>query len=149
MAGTKGDRSMSMNVGNCPRCGKLYVKGIHEYCPDCVRDIENQYSKCYKYLRENRKTTLQELSEATGVSVKQITKFIREGRISIANNPNMFYECEMCGSSIREGTMCEPCRLKLLKDARSMFKDDRKKKDPLQPDSHVSFKIQDRLQERR
>jgi flagellar operon protein (TIGR03826 family) len=149
MAGIKGDRSMSLNVGNCSRCGKLYVKGMHEYCPDCVRDIENQYTKCYKYLRENRKTTLRELSEATGVSVKQITKFIREGRISIADNPNMFYECEMCGISIREGTMCESCRQKLLKDARNMLKDGQKKKEPLQPDTRGSFKIKDRLEERR
>lgn len=140
---------MSLNVTNCPKCGKIMVKGIHDLCPNCIREIEQQYDKCLKYLRENHKTTLIELSEATGVSVNMITRFIREGRISIANAPNMNYGCEVCGTSIREGAMCESCRQKLLKDANNLAEDAQRKQEQLKQENKISFNIKDRLTDRR
>jgi flagellar operon protein (TIGR03826 family) len=138
-----------MNVSNCPRCGKIFVKGIHDICPNCVRDIENQYEKCLKYLKENRRCTLQELSEATEVSVNQITKFIREGRISIAGNPNMSYSCELCGGPIRSGAMCDNCRANLLKDANQLRDEEARRRAQQQSENRVSFNIKDRLHDRR
>lgn len=106
-----------MNLDNCPRCGKLYAKNFKNLCSDCIRDIEAEYAKCKTYLREHKGTHMQQLSDATGVSVRQITKFIREGRISIENNPEMMYPCEVCGvTMLREGNMCESCRTRLTRD---------------------------------
>lgn len=105
-----------MNVDNCPRCGRLYVKNIMELCQPCIKELENQYFICAEYLRKNRGTNIQELSDATEISIKEITRFIREGRISIANAPNMMLPCEVCGTLIREGHMCDSCRSRLSKD---------------------------------
>ncbi|AWB46240.1 flagellar protein [Paenibacillus sp. CAA11] len=120
-----------MNLDNCPRCGKLYAKNFKELCGNCIKDIELEYEKCKKYLRDQKGATIVELSEATEVSVKQITKFIKEGRISIANNPNMMYPCEVCGVLIREGTMCDGCRTRLTREllAASQEDDGHRKKD--------------------
>ncbi|RCX19086.1 flagellar operon protein (TIGR03826 family) [Fontibacillus phaseoli] len=107
---------MEMNLGNCPRCGKLFAKNFRDICPACMKDIELEYEKCLKYLREEKTATIQEVSAATEVSIRQITKFIREGRISIANNPNMMYPCEVCGVLIRDGNMCDNCRGRLTRD---------------------------------
>lgn len=103
-------------MNNCPRCGKLFIMNVRGICQNCIKEIELEYECCVKHIRENKGTHLHELSEATGVSVKQITAFIREGRISIANAPNMTYPCEVCGISIREGHMCDSCRTRLTKD---------------------------------
>lgn len=105
-----------MNLGNCPRCGKLYTLNLRELCSDCMKVIEKEYEKCATYLREQKGATIHEVSEATEVSVRQITKFIREGRISIANAPNMAYPCEVCGTLIRESNMCESCRTRLTRE---------------------------------
>ncbi|MFB5759875.1 TIGR03826 family flagellar region protein [Paenibacillus medicaginis] len=105
-----------MNIDNCPRCGKLYAVNIRELCLNCIKDIEREYEVCVQHLRDNRGSNIQELSEATEVSVKQITKFIREGRISVMNAPNMMYPCEVCGTLIREGHMCDSCRTRLTKE---------------------------------
>ncbi|OWR26855.1 flagellar protein [Saccharibacillus sp. O23] len=105
-----------MNLANCPRCGKVFVMNFKGICTNCMKDIEAEYEACVKYLRENRGADMQELSDETGVTVRQITTFIREGRISIANAPNMSYSCEVCGTHIREGNMCESCRSKLTGD---------------------------------
>ncbi|MCY9696118.1 TIGR03826 family flagellar region protein [Paenibacillus alginolyticus] len=138
-----------MNVANCPRCGKIFVKGFNEVCPNCVKDLEQQYEKCLKYLRENKGTTINDLSEATGVAVKQITKFIRDGRISIMHAPNMSYPCEVCGTLIRENTICESCRLKLSKDVRNNNEDEQRREDQRKRESKVTYNIQDRLKEKR
>ncbi|MGO4275795.1 TIGR03826 family flagellar region protein [Paenibacillus sp. TAF58] len=140
---------MSMNVANCPRCGKIFVKGFAEVCPNCVKDLEQQYEKCLKYLRENKGVTINDLSEATGVAVKQITKFIRDGRISILHAPNMSYPCEVCGTLIRENTICESCRLKLVKDVRNNAEDERRSQERLSQENKVTFNIQDRLKDKR
>ncbi|QDY84430.1 flagellar protein [Paenibacillus polymyxa] len=105
-----------MNLDNCPRCGKLFIKNVRGICQNCIKEIEIEYERCVKHIRENKGVHMHELSEATGVSVKQITTFIREGRISIANAPNMTYPCEVCGIPIREGHMCDSCRTRLTKD---------------------------------
>lgn len=118
-----------MNIANCPSCGKVYMKNPQGMCANCLREIEEQFLKCSKYLRDNRGTTLVELSEATSVSIRQITKFIREGRISIANTPNMSYACETCGEPIREGTICENCRGKLAREVGHLYEDEKRKKE--------------------
>jgi flagellar operon protein (TIGR03826 family) len=139
---------MGMNVANCPRCGKIFVKGFAEVCPNCLKDLEQQYDKCLKYLRANKGTNINDLSEATDVSVKQITKFIREGRISIVHAPNMAYPCEVCGTLIRENTLCEPCRMKLVKDVRNTAEDGRRNEELKRQEGKISFKIHERLKDR-
>lgn len=139
---------MSLNVGNCSRCGRIYVKGgIYDVCPNCLKEIEQQYEKCLKYLRDNKGATIIELSEATEVSIRQITKFIREGRISIMNAPNMSYPCEVCGTLIRDNNMCDSCRSKLVKDVNHVNEDEKRRQSQLSANK-TTYNIQDRLKER-
>lgn len=105
-----------MNLDNCPRCGRLFAKGIRNVCQNCFREVEQQYEKCADYLRKNKGASIVELSEAVDVSIRQITKFVREGRISLMDAPNLSYPCEVCGTLIREGHICDSCRKRLEKD---------------------------------
>jgi flagellar operon protein (TIGR03826 family) len=143
-----GGFGMALNVDNCPRCGKVYVINAQRLCHNCIKDIEQQYEKCVKYLRDNRSCTLQELSDATDVPIKQISKFIREGRISIKDNPNMSIDCEVCGAPIREGIMCESCRSRFVKEADKLAEDGQRKQQAQEKYEGMSFKIKDRLQDR-
>lgn len=136
---------MGLNVDNCPRCGKIYVKNYKDVCPSCIKEIEKQYETCYHYLRENRKANLQELHEATEVPYKQIIRFIKEGRISIHNMPNMSYPCEVCGTMIREHTMCDSCRRRLVKDIQHTLAEEKENEDK---EAGMGFNIQDRLKNR-
>jgi len=118
-----------MNLDNCPRCGKLFAKNFRDVCPSCMRDIDKEYELCANFLREFRGSIITEVSDATGVSIKQITKFIREGRISIMNAPNMSYPCESCGTLIRDNQLCDNCRQRIEKDKKQMFQDISRKED--------------------
>lgn len=98
-------------LANCSRCDTLFVQVVRDICPKCNQEVEQEYEKCARFLRkrENRGSNIHVVSEETGVSVKQITKFIKEGRISIEGNPNLGYPCEVCGFMIRTGNMCDSC----------------------------------------
>mgnify|MGYP001054468678 CR=1 FL=1 len=105
-------------LANCSRCDALFVQVVRDICPKCYQEVEKEYELCVKFLRkrENRGATIQQLSEGTGVSVKQITRFIKEGRISIEGNPNLGYPCERCGATIRKGNFCPSCMRSLKHD---------------------------------
>jgi flagellar operon protein (TIGR03826 family) len=140
---------MSMNVANCPKCGKVYVKNIlHDICPACVKAIDMQCEACIKYLKEHRGITLEALSEATEVPQSLIIKFMREGRISVMGNQNISYPCEVCGTSIRDKNICDSCRQKLKRDVRNTMEDHRRVENQRIQDNKVSFKISDRLNDR-
>ncbi|GBK65070.1 flagellar protein [Paenibacillus macerans] len=102
----------------------MFANNFRDICPSCIKEIEEEYEKCLDYLREEKLATIQEVHEATGVSIRQITKFIKEGRISVANNPNMMYPCEVCGVLIRQGNMCDSCRTRLTRDLTAATRDD-------------------------
>jgi flagellar operon protein (TIGR03826 family) len=140
---------MAMNVANCPKCGRVYVKNLmHDICQACVKEIDTQCETCIKYLRENRGISLAALSEATEVPQSLIIKFLREGRISVMGNRSISYPCEVCGEGIREKNMCDSCRQKLKKDVRNTMEDHRRIEDQKRVDNNASFKISDRLKDR-
>ncbi|MBU8905984.1 TIGR03826 family flagellar region protein [Desertibacillus haloalkaliphilus] len=106
------------NLENCPKCGKLFVKGIRTVCNDCHKEVEKMFETVYQFIRrrENRAATMEEVVEATGVSEQQISRFIREGRLQLAQFPNITYPCDSCGKRIREGRICSSCQSNLGKD---------------------------------
>lgn len=122
----------SMNrLDNCPRCGRLYIRYQQPLCPQCVEKREQDFSRCRVYLRENPDTKMKELSEATGVSVRDIIQFIIEGRLILTKeNPNMFYHCERCKKPIRKGRLCSNCEQRLTKEVNELVQKDQKQ-DPL------------------
>ncbi|USG65333.1 flagellar protein [Brevibacillus ruminantium] len=105
-------------LSNCTRCDALFVQTVRDICPKCHQAVEKEYEECARYLRkrENRGANIYQVSEATGVSVKQITKFIKEGRISVEGSPSLGYPCESCGTLIRSGNLCESCVRSLQHD---------------------------------
>jgi flagellar operon protein (TIGR03826 family) len=118
-------------LDNCPKCGKLFVKGVRDVCSSCYTLEEEEYRIVSGYLRdrENRKATIYDASEDTGVSIKLITKFIRQGRISLEGLPNMGFPCESCGQLIAKGTMCAACRGKLESDVKQLIGQEQKRQD--------------------
>ncbi|MHA0856230.1 flagellar protein [Paenibacillus sp. CMAA1364] len=113
-----------MNLINCPKCGKLFTMTFRDICSDCTKKIEAEYQLCSDHLRVNRGISMTELSEVTGVTVRQITKFIREGRISVIDAPNLSYPCEVCATAfIQEGNMCASCRQRLTKEMNQSARD--------------------------
>ncbi len=118
-----------MNLKNCPRCGKLFSDdGVHKICPACRQEEEENFNKVKEYLWDNPNSTIDRVSEETGVNRKTIVKFVREERLlseglTIAGGVT----CERCGALITHGRFCEKCRDELVGGFSKESKDREKK----------------------
>lgn len=105
-----------MNVGNCPECGKLYAKSTLNMCMDCYRIEEENQAKVAEYVRDNPKSTVEVIHEATGISEKTIFRMVKSGRF--VDIGSISYPCQQCGAQIHEGRICGNCNAKFLKQLR-------------------------------
>ena len=104
-----------MNIGNCPECGKLYVKTAAGTCPDCYQLEEEQQAVVAEYVRDHPKSSVDEIHEATGVKEKTIFRMIKSGRFV---DSMIAYPCEMCGQAISEGRFCQKCNQNLIQQVK-------------------------------
>lgn len=95
----------------CEKCGGVMVfKGVGEYkCEECGYLDYDDYGKVRNYIEKNHGATSAQVAEATGVSQKSIRGMLKEGRLEITANSNVFLKCEICGEKIRYGRFCKKC----------------------------------------
>lgn len=55
------------------------------------------------------------MSEAMNIPAKQIKRWIREERLSFADDSPVGIECEGCGTMIKTGRYCPVCKEKFAK----------------------------------
>ena len=103
---------------NCPNCDQLFVKiNFQDVCQACYKEEEKIFEMVYQYIRkkENRTATIAQVVEDTEVDEDLLIKFIRTGRLKLAQFPNLGYKCEKCSVIIREGKLCASCINQLRK----------------------------------
>jgi len=101
----------SGQLDNCIICGRLFLKDHTDSCLDCYREIEHNLNLVADFLEidQNRYATIEEVSEFTNVSVKQIAEFLRDGLIFSEDYPNLGYRCAHCGKLIKRQLLCNEC----------------------------------------
>lgn len=117
---------------NCPNCNQLFVKNsIRDLCDSCYKEELSQFDQVYDYIRkrENRTATMIQVVNATGVSEELIYKFIRTGRLRIAQFPNLGYPCQKCGTLIKDGKLCSNCKDDLTNQLTQLEKEKSLKKE--------------------
>ncbi|MGZ4033033.1 MAG: TIGR03826 family flagellar region protein [Tumebacillaceae bacterium] len=112
-----------MGLANCKHCGRLYNQAHRDICPVCIKEEDDQFIIIRNYLKDHRGASVSEVSEATEVETLTIIKFIREGRLSAFDNPNLNFPCEACSTPIVEGRFCKPCKDRLKNDLSSTKKE--------------------------
>lgn len=96
---------------NCVRCGKIFAYTYNPICNKCLEEDEEEFKLVKEYLYENPGAIIPEVSDATGVSVEKIMRFLRDERLEInSENSNLVLECESCGRPIKSGRFCEECK---------------------------------------
>lgn len=113
-----------MDVRNCRSCGKLfnYISGA-PICSACAKVIEDKFSDVKEYLYNHPGAGIQQISEEFEVSVGQIQKWIREERLSFAEDSLVGIECESCGANIKTGRFCKVCKDKLATNLSNIYKE--------------------------
>lgn len=103
-----------MALQNCNKCGKLIGETPSGFCDTCKVD-DPSYSNLHKvkdFLYDNPNSTMIAVSEATGVTVAEIAKFIREGAIvemsMVSSDSNG--KCS-CGKPVEgNARLCPDCK---------------------------------------
>lgn len=118
-----------MEVKNCRGCGRLfnYVSGGYFLCAACMEELEQKFIKVKKYIRENPKATMQQISEENEVTTQQIQRWIREDRLAFSDDSPIGIDCEACGCTIKSGRFCNMCKDVMMKNLNSMYKRTEKK----------------------
>ncbi|MGI2328512.1 hypothetical protein [Planococcus sp. YIM B11945] len=70
----------------------------------------------------NRYATTEDVSKFTGVSLKRIADFIRDGRVYAEDYPNLGYECAHCGKLIKRQVLCTDCYTQFSDDVNKALK---------------------------
>lgn len=104
-----------METKACERCGALfkYVGFGDEVCPLCAETVKREFESVKAYLNEHGAKNMYEISIATGVDQKVISRYLRQGRLEIPAGSDVFIKCEMCGAEIRSGRFCMKCGMRL------------------------------------
>lgn len=111
-----------MEVRNCKGCGRLfnYLSGP-PLCPTCVAELDAKFDDVKEYVYNHPGAGVQEVSEEMGVSVQQIKQWIREERLSFAEDSMIGLECEGCGAMVKTGRFCKACKDKLAKGFSDLY----------------------------
>ena len=94
----------------------VYAYGEMYECPKCGDKEYTDFGKIREYLETHGPQNAVTITDATGVSVKTIQKFLYQGRIEIPDGSDSYIKCQMCGADIRYGRFCPDCMAKLNKE---------------------------------
>ena len=113
-----------MEVKVCRGCKKMfqYITGP-VLCPRCKQLEEEMFLKVKDYLRENPGSNMYEVNQATGVSAAHIEKFLRQGRLEVAEGSPIALTCERCGKKIVTGKYCNECKNEMTNELNEVKKD--------------------------
>jgi len=116
-----------MNVKNCPVCGKMYVVSNSSGMCDVCREAEEAgFMEIKEFIEKNNSATMGEISDATGVSVKRILGYVREGRLMATPTMSNEIACKSCNGPVISGNFCEDCTLKLNRGIQNLYSENEK-----------------------
>jgi len=119
---------IQLKVEHCPLCGRVYQKNLRNMCASCTHEFDSQLASIEHFMIRNRRATMAELCLATSIQEKAIVKYMKLGKISVSQYPNLTYACDYCQSPIQSGTMCTGCKMRLNADIRRMKEDEERNK---------------------
>lgn len=118
-----------MEVRNCKQCGRLYnyIGGSYRnLCPGCIAQLEDKFQIVKEYIEENKNATMQMISEDCEVGTRQLEQWIREERLTFAEDSPIGIACENCGNMIKSGRFCEECKTSMATKFGNMYPEQKK-----------------------
>jgi len=102
-----------MNIRQCAFCTKPFQSIGRKICPECSAKADQDFFTVRDYLYENKRASIDEVAEETGVSVQTIKHLLKEGRFELIDASGVLLNCEACRKPIKAGRMCKPCKEKV------------------------------------
>ena len=104
---------MAPKATNCQDCGKLFLNiGTGKYCPECMQKHEKQMDEIASYVRDNPRSSVDEICAALDVKKSLVLSMLQSGRLEEIDI-NVKYPCAACGKKISHGRYCKACGKKI------------------------------------
>ncbi len=119
-----------MQVKSCRECKNLFqhIDG-KAVCPKCLKRHEEILNTIKEYLYENKNATFKMLHEELNIPLRLIEEFVREGRLEISKGSPLCVTCDICGTRITSGKMCDDCRNEMLGEVSKVGKESKPQKE--------------------
>jgi len=112
---------MNMEIANCARCKKVFTRMSGPLCEACEKEEEEIFQSVKKYVIENPLASVETVVTETGVSLKKIQKYLREGRLMMSDGLGGALQCEGCGKPIQRGRYCDTCVIHINQQVKDEF----------------------------
>lgn len=134
-----------MSIRNCKRCGKIYqYDGVHKICNNCRIQLEKDFEKVKEFLKENPNSSINIVSEETGVEKKTIIEFIKNDRLIAEDlEIDVTLKCQRCGTEIKHGKYCDKCISDMKDEIESATK--KKEKPNKRKNGRENMHVSDRI----
>ncbi len=88
---------------------------------------EEDFEKVKEYLKDNPRSSINTVSEETGVEKKIIIEFIKNDRLIAEDlEIDVTIKCQRCGKEIKHGKYCESCVSEMKDEIESLTKKEKK-----------------------
>jgi hypothetical protein len=124
------EEDRSFNLISCRVCGVIMSRLARDICSKCFKIEEELFQKVKAYLRANPGATVVEVAVEVGCSEKQVSDFIRSGRLERIG-AQVSHPCQICQKIIAEGIICQDCK-KGLKEQVSDLRDKTGEEEPVE-----------------
>ena len=116
-----------MEVRNCKKCGKIF-NSINNLtlCPACQDKQEDIYRQVKEFIYQNPGVGINEVAVEFDITTVLIRRWVREERLSFAENSQIGIECEGCGTMIRTGRFCNTCKFELENQLKGAYQTEKK-----------------------
>jgi len=104
-----------MEIKQCDYCRRPYQSLGNKVCNDCTTKLDEDFILIREYLYEHDNASIEEVSEATGVSRKAIYYLLKEERLLVGDDGGAgILKCETCRKPINTGRMCAACKKEII-----------------------------------
>ena len=106
-----------MEVKQCEFCRVPFQSAGNRVCNDCFKKLDEDFIMVREYLYEHDRAGIEEVSEATGVSRKNIMYLLKEERLIVGDDDGSsggILTCESCKKPINTGRICAGCKKEVL-----------------------------------
>ncbi len=105
-----------MGLSNCPKCGNLFNKMTTiPFCPRCIEEEQQAEDKIKNYLRSNPDSQVADIARGTKLKERVVREVLKKDSFQ-KSGYRVGYPCEVCGTEIRGGKVCQKCSMEMKSD---------------------------------
>lgn len=102
-----------MDIRQCSRCRSLFQYRGNQMCPECVRQVDELFTKVRNYIYDHPNALMVQIINETGADESEIDMWLREGRLILDRNSTPLIKCELCQKPIVSGHYCDDCAVEM------------------------------------